>query len=84
MQDIFKELREFSRWNELGVELNVSDNTLKVIDIDQRNVAGKTQEVVRKWHKMNEKVCWEALTAALKAIDEANLAKKIADKHCRT
>ena len=84
MQDIFKELREFSRWNELGVELNVSDGTLNKIDSDHQKVAGKTQAVVREWYNMNEKVCWENVTAALKAIDEANLAKKIADKHCRT
>ena len=84
MQDIFKELRDFHKWNQLGIELQIPDNALIVIDVEQQSVAGKTQEVLRKWYNKNEKLCWEALTAALKAIDEANLAKKIADKHCMT
>lgn len=81
MQHVFKELREFLQWRQLGAELKISDNALNMIDADNRDIASRTQAVLRKWFNMNAKVCWEDIVAALKAIGEANLAGKIADKH---
>lgn len=81
---IITELREFPNWRQLGEELSIPSNTLKVIDKDERDTADKTREVLHKWYNRNEVVCWEHLTAALRAIGEANLAKKIADNHCKT
>lgn len=74
-------LKEVTQWKQLGTELGIPLVAVDEIDNDNLDTENKKRSLVRKWFNRHEKVCWEDVVAALKALDHIKLAKKVADKH---
>ena len=73
-----------SKWHELGVELNVPGATLKSIEYNYLQRGGAERcfsETMEWWYKNNLGGAWGTICAALQAIHEEALAKRVAKDH---
>ena len=74
-------LKEFSQWKQLGTELGISQAKMDMIENDNVDTESRKQALLQMWFDKHDKVCWEALISALKAMDQVKLAKKVADEY---
>ena len=74
-------LKEFSQWKQLGTELGISQAKMDMIENDNGDTESRKQALLQMWFDKHDKVCWEVLISALKAMDQVKLAKKVADEY---
>ena len=79
-------LSEFSaaNWHKLGVALSISDDTLKIFQANHMGTIGVDRclsATLAHWYKNTTGGTWGDICAALFAIDERALARKVAKNH---
>ena len=81
-----QELGEFSKWEDLGLNLGLSADSLEIIEEDQRLTKGRVRAVLLKWLRKEYNVdkhgppSWKALADSIRPVNRA-LSTKIKDKH---
>ena len=81
-----QELGEFSKWEDLGLNLGLSADSLEIIEEDQRLTKGRVRAVLLKWLQKEYDVdkhgppLWKVLAEAVRPANRA-LAIKINDRH---
>ena len=71
-----------AKWRDLGLELSMTVSTLDSIDIKERGVSGNClREILAKWLRESgaggPPRTWSSIIAALKEVDEMNLAESV-------
>lgn len=77
---IQREFREFVRWFELGLQLNIPEDDLKAIAADHVSVRDRSLHMFMRWKEL-EKPTWNRLVTALLNIGKRTLAEKLAKNH---
>ena len=75
------ELRDFENWYLLGLQLNISKDTLDSIEKSHDTNVRQCIEMVQYWINNSEDPSWGAIREALRNIGESVLAAKIAEKY---
>ena len=73
-----------TKWYKLGVALNLSDGTLNTIEVNNMNTYGVERclsGTLIRWYNNTPGGTWGDICAALYAIDERVLARKVARAH---
>ena len=85
--NIKRELGNFSKWKDLGLNLGLHPSALDVIEANRKFVEDQLHDVLQRWLKridnIDENVCpsWSQLVEAVKPIDCA-LSDDIKKRHC--
>ena len=67
----------------LGLELTDDEKAMNIIDDDHKNDTGAGLKATFKlWKKTCEKPTWDKIVAALRNIEENNLAAKLEEEYC--
>lgn len=66
-----------AKWDSLGIQLGLSPDELDIIKANSQDVEECLKNVLQKWHKKNLNPTWQAIIAALKAMDEARFARDL-------
>ena len=75
------ELRDFKNWYLLGLQLDISKDTLDFIEKTHDTRVRQCIEMVQYWIKNSKSPTWEAVHKALRNIGESVLAEEIACKY---
>jgi len=75
------ELKDFENWYLLGLQLNISKDTLDSIEKSHKTKVRQCVEMVQHWISNSENPKWETVHEALRNIGESVLAAKIADNY---
>ena len=72
MEDI-----DITQWHDLGLELGISNNILRVIEANNRDVNTCCRIMFEKWLEMTPNASWNQLIIALRAIEMNTAANAI-------
>ena len=81
VQQLFRALKEFPRWRELGTELGIPEGKMDEIESGQSDIPERRRVLLQAWFNRHESVCWQELIGALRALEENNKAMTIANKY---
>ena len=81
VKQLIAALRELTRWREFGMKLGVSAEKLDAIKAGNQDTETRKRALLRTWYESLEEACWDTILDALIALNEDNLAKKIAMKN---
>ena len=84
--DVFNAIEEaISDWELLGLNLNISHSTLKVIDKDCQKVKEKTIELIQTWMTSKNMPSWSLLAEALVScsVDRPKINEKICHQYSK-
>ena len=83
---LHRELHPVShKWYSLGVQLQISNGTLKRIELENRQMSNCLLEMLTVWLQCtNPTPTWDILTEALESppVGERLLAQQLSDKYC--
>lgn len=54
---------------------------MDIIETDNKDTESMKSVLLQMWFNKYDKVCWETLISALKAMDQVKLAKEVADEY---
>jgi len=75
------ELRDFENWYLLGLQLQISRDTLNSIEKAHDTRVGSCIAMIQHWISNSETMTWEAIHEALRNIGESGLAANIAGRY---
>jgi len=81
LSQLSAELKEFKHWYLLGLQLNITKDTLDSIEQLHDNKVRRCIEMIQHWMNNSKTPTWETVHEALRNIGESVLAAKIADKY---
>ena len=77
---LVRELKDVE-WDTLGTYLGLSQGEIREIEHDHQNTGRRRIVMFEKWSSKEENPSWEKMIAALKDMDENNLASKLREKY---
>ena len=81
LSQLSAELKDFGNWYLLGLQLNISKDTLDSIEKLHETKMRQCIEMIEPWVSNLENPKWETVHEALRIIGESVLAARIADKY---
>ena len=85
MRTVFNALHSVShKWFSIGLELNVAESQLKIIETDRHGAQERMRTMLDYWLNNATVPSWKALVDALKAptVGERRLAKELEEGYC--
>ena len=85
LKDLMRELKvKAADWEDIGVELEVDDGTLKQIKTDNPGDSKSClRELLRKWLScVDPQPSWASIVEAIEGIGDEGLATEIKEKYC--
>ena len=77
LKDVVLAVKEVTRWYEVGLQLGLPEEKLKLISAHQ-DIEGHQRMMLSKWLSHDPEASWTKLVAALRAIGERSVAEKVA------
>ena len=78
LKEVLNELKEVTKWHELGVQLGVPAHKLNAIDRQHTQDTDRSKtEVIIWWLQNIEDTSWKKLAQAVEEIEHKVLAKKL-------
>ena len=68
----------------LGIGLMLPTPILEAIEENNKKVAGKRRELVRRWMSSTSNPCWWHLVQALKNLERRDISDEIEESHCKS
>ena len=84
LKDLMRELKmKAADWEDIGVELEVDDGTLKQIKTDNPGDSKSClRELLRKWlSRVDPQPSWASIVEAIEGIGDEELASKLKSKY---
>jgi len=81
LSQLSAELKDFKHWYLLGLQLNVSKETLDFIELSHDTKVRRCVEMIQHWMNNSKTPMWGTVHEALRNIGESVLAAKIAHKY---
>ena len=69
-----------TKWYRLGLNLDISDRDLDIIECDTSAVEDRLRKMFQKWLQICEKPSWRLIVNALRTVGEKSLASEMEHK----